>query len=188
MNAPRIKTHTQYEHELKTAKAARDEARATLAKERAERAAERQLPPPSTAVERRAAKSAIRARSAVAMDLELEREVVRQLRAALDIDDEVMRVARARAAAFVDANISRDVTHGLVSTYAEHGCRCDLCKRAKSDENRRLQKQMRSTDIPADAHGSHSTYRNRGCRCGPCTRAASEYVARARAKKRIARL
>jgi len=43
-----------------------------------------------------------------------------------------LRAVRSAAVAF-----RTDLKHGTIPTYSNHGCRCDECRRAKSEANRR---------------------------------------------------
>ena len=68
--------------------------------------------------------------------------------------------------------------HGSASTYSNHGCRCDLCKRAWADLVQRLRSNREAlapetrTDI---MHGRAATYTNHRCRCDACRIAWATY-------------
>lgn len=221
MNAPRIKTHTQYERELQTAKAGREEARAALAKEKRERAAEvvalrEELASLTAAMATltaaagrathaldadkalriesgkvsRAMKAAKRAEAAVRVDLDLSRNIARQLeseiRRGFEDADEVIRKARARAAEVTPVQ-SSGVEHGTTTAYVNDGCRCAACRAAHSRACTAAKRRRLAATIPDDRHGVYSTYSNHGCRCPKCTAAATAYVRAAR-ERRLARL
>ena len=56
------------------------------------------------------------------------------------------------------------ITHGKTSSY-DKGCRCDLCKKAKSDFRK---------NCPIRKHGTKWSY-DKGCRCDLCKEAKSAY-------------
>ena len=51
-----------------------------------------------------------------------------------------MRAARAVAVAF-----RTDLKHGTISTYVNHGCRCEACKAAQAEANRGRPSRARRT-------------------------------------------
>lgn len=75
-----------------------------------------------------------------------------------------------------------------------HGCRCDVCRRAKADymreERRRGREFAQSLDVRAFVdgikHGRHG-YEVKGCRCQVCTSAHSAESVQRRAKKKAPR-
>lgn len=77
--------------------------------------------------------------------------------------------------------------HGTLSTYTNHGCRCEACKRANADYHRNLRRTRRAAlaagRAPGLKHGSFSTYTNHGCRCEACKRAKREYRRRYRQRR-----
>jgi len=71
------------------------------------------------------------------------------------------------------------LVHGKISTYTQHGCRCDECRKAhtmwkKLYDCGLIQKRERK-------HGTISKY-NAGCRCQICKTACRDYT-RARRRK-----
>lgn len=79
-----------------------------------------------------------------------------------------------------------DLKHGKVSTYNNHGCRCDECREAASRYQRSL------TCVPLDSgdprHGKVGTYNSYGCRCELCKAASKAYQAQAYQKRQAKRL
>lgn len=67
--------------------------------------------------------------------------------------------------------------HGKVNTYDRHGCRCDLCKTAKSENGKRLREVKNYIELALDdsRHGTRNGYTNHGCRCERCIAAQKEY-------------
>ncbi len=64
--------------------------------------------------------------------------------------------------------------HGKRSTYINHGCHCDLCRKANHEYNvkRKSERWIAIRLYPNSAvHGIVSTYQNWGCRCNPCSEA-----------------
>lgn len=64
--------------------------------------------------------------------------------------------------------------------YIHGNCRCDECKKANAEEQRRMSanRKKRLQDGTANVeHGKPSTYINWGCRCDPCKEAHSEQMA-----------
>jgi hypothetical protein len=55
----------------------------------------------------------------------------------------------------------QQIVHGIVNSYNKGGCRCDLCKKAKSDYRR---------NAPITKHGTKWNY-DKGCRCSFCREA-----------------
>lgn len=66
------------------------------------------------------------------------------------------------------------------STYTNHGCRCDECRKAWAAQVKRRQAErfalrtvvdglLVAAHLPAEKHGVESTYGNWGCRCRDCT-------------------
>jgi hypothetical protein len=77
--------------------------------------------------------------------------------------------------------------HGRISTYANYGCRCNLCReactawtRANRLKRKKLLKRGPDGRMVTRAknvtHGNPSTYLNWFCRCPDCTKAALGYV------------
>lgn len=64
--------------------------------------------------------------------------------------------------------------HGNPSTYFNHKCRCEPCKKAAS-EYRKAQK-ARGLPEGDKRHGTTNGYFGWGCRCDLCKAAMSEYV------------
>lgn len=78
-------------------------------------------------------------------------------------------------------------SHGKLSTYKNHGCRCEPCaeasraaakvsqsllRRARYDARVRIAGRL-VAPVPKEKHGMSSTYTNHGCRCDPCSSAHS---------------
>lgn len=59
-------------------------------------------------------------------------------------------------------------THGTVTMYVSHKCRCEQCKSA-------IREYRGNTAFKPAEHGSRSMYKN-GCRCGACREAQSDYA------------
>lgn len=66
------------------------------------------------------------------------------------------------------------------STYSNHRCRCDECRKSWTDYTKRRQSERHALRIeidgklvaahlPEEQHGRENTYGNHGCRCRPCT-------------------
>lgn len=68
------------------------------------------------------------------------------------------------------------MTHGTLTGYIKHSCRCAPCKQAWAVyHNQRRAKRMK-LPIPDDVeHGRNSTYINWFCRCRPCRDAHNLY-------------
>lgn len=217
MNAPRIKTHTQYERELQAAKAARDGARAALEREQRERATETAtlreenaallaslavstaaLAKANAALEidkglrmelgkiQRSAKAAKRGEDAVRVELDFAHAIIgeleRMVRAAYEGGDELVRKARATAAAATPTPVT-GIEHGTTSGYVNNGCRCAPCRAAHSKACTQQKRRRLAMVIPEDRHGVYSTYSNHGCRCSSCKAAATAYVRESRQRK-----
>jgi hypothetical protein len=58
--------------------------------------------------------------------------------------------------------------HGL-STYTNHGCRCDVCRASMAAYRRDHRRRVRGRVPPEVPHGSSGTYCNYGCRCRSCS-------------------
>lgn len=72
--------------------------------------------------------------------------------------------------------------HGL-SAYSNRGCRCDVCKAAKSAS--RQKRNVRRANGTTAPHGSISRYSNNKCRCDECRAAAAEYARGWRERQRL---
>lgn len=59
----------------------------------------------------------------------------------------------------------QNIKHGTLRGYNVEGCRCDFCKKAKSDQRKRS---------PITTHGTKWGY-DKGCRCEECKKAKAEY-------------
>jgi hypothetical protein len=60
------------------------------------------------------------------------------------------------------------------STYTNLRCRCDVCRAANTEWQRRRRAERRKELAAGTAHPEHgkaSTYENWGCRCRSCTTA-----------------
>ena len=75
-------------------------------------------------------------------------------------------------------------THGKLSTYTKHLCRCDLCRGAWDAYLLRQREQRRATTKAVRAIGEHgyNAY-SYGCRCDTCRSAKAEYSRDARQRK-----
>ena len=60
--------------------------------------------------------------------------------------------------------------HGTSSSYTNHNCRCDACRKAQSQYAR----SWRASRGPSSRHGDYINY-GRGCRCEPCRLAWNAY-------------
>lgn len=70
-----------------------------------------------------------------------------------------------------------------VSTYSNHGCRCDECRVAWAEYQQNLRRVRREEGrLPEGGHGRNA-YQNYGCRCEKCTRANTAYDRRWRAQR-----
>lgn len=69
----------------------------------------------------------------------------------------------------------KDPRHGTSNGYRNLGCRCEACKAANTEDQRRLreERRARAEDIP---HGTMSGYSNWGCRCEECSEVRREYT------------
>lgn len=63
--------------------------------------------------------------------------------------------------------------HGTASSYSKRGCRCDLCRRAKTQEMAEWRRRAAEKTPPASVHGTSGGYCNWSCRCEPCKQAAN---------------
>jgi hypothetical protein len=63
-----------------------------------------------------------------------------------------------------------DPRHGMTG-YTTYKCRCDVCRGAWRDWQRKYRARMRAKPINGDEpwHGTVSGYENWGCRCGLCS-------------------
>lgn len=77
--------------------------------------------------------------------------------------------------------------HGLRSTYVDHGCHCDRCRKANTDYSRVNAAKRRARAHGDAPHGTNSGYMNWQCRCDPCKQAGSAHNARQRERRRAAR-
>lgn len=73
----------------------------------------------------------------------------------------------------------KPVNHGSLNTYRVHGCRCEPCKHANRDRQRRTNaaraEKVARGEIPEYVkHGTQGTYRNWGCRCELCKAAGTD--------------
>lgn len=78
--------------------------------------------------------------------------------------------------------------HGSASTYTNHKCRCDECRRAWAEcvQRRKIDRAgILAEDPTAAEHGKETTYSNWSCRCDPCTE-ARRIADRARRERRRA--
>lgn len=76
-----------------------------------------------------------------------------------------------------------ELVHGSYSTYTNKGCRCDECREAAREANRKRQAKLRGDQgyVPRkrgrkieNEHG-YSGYINRGCRCDICKQGTKDY-------------
>ena len=70
------------------------------------------------------------------------------------------------------------VIHGKATTYTNHRCRCEACRRAASayHKSHRERRADRLNHDPTLAdHGTVDTYANWGCRCAFCTNEWAAY-------------
>jgi hypothetical protein len=81
---------------------------------------------------------------------------------------------------------SSQPTHGIRSTYSNHGCRCAECREANRVYGAAARAQRRSQPEAADraGHGTRSTYANYGCRCAACRAAHAAHMRDQRANHR----
>lgn len=78
------------------------------------------------------------------------------------------------------------VEHGLYA-YTRYKCRCEVCRKARSDYVAKRHETQRQTLTRRDKrHGLRSTYTSLGCRCALCRRANTEYNATRRESARRA--
>jgi hypothetical protein len=64
--------------------------------------------------------------------------------------------------------------HGVDSTYTNHACRCDACRKAHgaaTAEQRRRRIARAAADPSLVPHGTRNGYDNWGCRCEDCLEA-----------------
>lgn len=77
------------------------------------------------------------------------------------------------------------VTHGLRSTYVNHKCRCELCRKANAEykvnkvrDNVRTRASQSNESLSETTdsivHGLPVSYEWHGCRCDECTQAAKD--------------
>lgn len=52
-----------------------------------------------------------------------------------------------------------------------HGCRCSVCRQAKSDYMRGRRARARANPAPPPRHGTITAYNENMCRCGLCRKA-----------------
>jgi hypothetical protein len=74
-----------------------------------------------------------------------------------------------------------DPRHGTRHGYVYFKCRCDLCRAAQAEYQRKNRADLRerlAEVFDSLPHGVHSTYNNWGCRCEACTAVNSEVCAR----------
>ncbi|HEY1394965.1 hypothetical protein [Roseateles sp.] len=74
------------------------------------------------------------------------------------------------------------IAHGTTSSYVNHKCRCDPCKRAQSEYMRTWSKRARQRTADQIPHGLGG-YKNYRCRCEVCRAASTEYEAIRRASR-----
>jgi hypothetical protein len=74
-----------------------------------------------------------------------------------------------------------DSRHGSYSTYVNHRCRCELCRRAWTEycQRRKGERELKSDD---PRHGNYATYINYSCRCELCRSANTARARRVRAR------
>lgn len=82
-------------------------------------------------------------------------------------------------------SVPRSKKHGLTG-YDYHGCRCDVCKAAKSQSYRELRERL--TGSPNTPHGTKNGYDTYGCRCESCHEAMHAYQASPAVRARRAQL
>ena len=58
------------------------------------------------------------------------------------------------------------MTHGTISAYNRHCCRCAECRKANARIQRRKMERLASVEPPK--HGTANAYINYGCRCAAC--------------------
>jgi hypothetical protein len=68
-----------------------------------------------------------------------------------------------------------DWTHGVTSTYNNHGCRCDLCKDAATRSRQAWLESLKDRSPYEIPHGTVSGYKNWGCRCEYCGPTNTQY-------------
>lgn len=64
--------------------------------------------------------------------------------------------------------------HGTISSYVNHRCSCEACRRAWADYHYVRRNSQRLADDDR-RHGTMHGYINFRCRCAPCTGAMREY-------------
>jgi hypothetical protein len=62
------------------------------------------------------------------------------------------------------------MTHGTITAYRNHGCRCEECRATQAAYNRR--NRATRLDTGSLSHGTRSAY-DAGCRCDECRLARS---------------
>jgi hypothetical protein len=80
-----------------------------------------------------------------------------------------------------------DLVHGTVSSYTNHGCRCDLCKRAHADAKRAHRAELverGKVDPSLIPHGTEAGYHEWGCRGEECRKAWSDAARRRRERRK----
>lgn len=66
------------------------------------------------------------------------------------------------------------IKHGSTSSYVNHDCRCDACKRAMTETRKgRIEIFKLTGQLPDGTEHGYATYTNYGCRCETCTTAAA---------------
>jgi hypothetical protein len=78
-----------------------------------------------------------------------------------------------------------EAKHGTYGGYTG-GCRCEGCRAANTEYQRRARQLRLERGIPAEKHGKDATYANWACRCLPCTEAHRSRVAADRSRARSA--
>ena len=76
--------------------------------------------------------------------------------------------------------IINTIKHGTVRGYSHYKCRCEECKRAKSEYKKRYRSEIRVPKkigicIEGIIHGTLSSYDYCKCRCEDCRKAKNEY-------------
>lgn len=73
--------------------------------------------------------------------------------------------------------------HGTLTGAIKYGCRCDVCRAASRDYQRRWRADH-AGQAPDWAHGTLTGYNAYACRCDACSTARREYGRAYRARKR----